>query len=136
MQCAGPRPGGRYLTAQKVASLDLSRFGLVVLSACETGLGHRAAGEGVIGLRRAFQTARAWSVISSLWSVPDESTRELVQSFYENPLLRGWRRAERLARPSSAMLNKTLIEHGDPLPSTWALRPERGLEVSGRRAYG
>jgi len=57
---------------------------LVVLSACETALGKEVAGEGILGLTRAFQYAGARSVLASLWSVADESTAELMRRFYGN----------------------------------------------------
>lgn len=55
---------------------------LVTLSSCETGLGRDAAGEGLIGLTRAFQYAGARSVLASLWAVSDRSTAELMRRFY------------------------------------------------------
>lgn len=72
------------LTAMEVLALPLSGTQLVVLSACETGVGEIHAGEGVYGLRRSFQEAGVKSVVNSLWPVSDEGTRRLMTSFYEN----------------------------------------------------
>jgi CHAT domain-containing protein len=72
------------LTALEVAELDLGRCELAVLSACETGLGETAGGEGLLGLQRAFQAAGARAVVASLWQVPDEATRALMTRFYAN----------------------------------------------------
>ena len=70
------------LTAAEVSNLDLSGTKLVVLSACETGLGKIEGSEGTFGLKRGFKLAGVEQMIVSLWSVPDKETMELMTLFY------------------------------------------------------
>jgi CHAT domain-containing protein len=106
-----PTPIGHddgILTALEVAELDLSGVELAVLSACETGLGEVAGGEGLLGLQRAFQVAGAHSVVASLWKVGDEPTRLLMARFYENLWRKGQRPAQALREAQLSMLGGDL----------------------------
>ncbi len=82
----GNRQGDGFLATNEVFNLKLGAP-LVMLSACETGLGAETRGEGVMGLTRAFMYAGAPTVGVSLWSVSDNSTAQLMTDFYKNMLL-------------------------------------------------
>lgn len=81
---AGENEDGYFHTLEILATPTRSR--LVVMSACETALGKVSRGEGVVGLSRAFLASGAGSVVASLWAVSDESTAELMKTFYDRML--------------------------------------------------
>jgi CHAT domain-containing protein len=74
------------LMTQEIATLDLSAAEWVVLSACDTGIGPIEAGEGVQGLRRAFEMAGAGTLVMSLWGMEDQATRDWMQQLYRSRL--------------------------------------------------
>lgn len=82
-----PEDEDGVLTAQEVTQLDLRKTRLVVMSACETGLGDIKGSEGVYGLHRAFKMAGAGFLIMSLWQVPDAETEEFMTTSYRKLLL-------------------------------------------------
>jgi CHAT domain-containing protein len=77
-------PGRGILTGESLIDLDLSSLELAVLSACETGLGDVAGGEGTFGLQRGFHMAGTRNVVASLWKIPDQATAALMAVFYKN----------------------------------------------------
>jgi CHAT domain-containing protein len=121
-----PEAEDGLLTAEDVSGLDLLSTELVVLSACESGLGAVQVGEGVFGLRRAFVLAGAKTLIMSLWKVPDRQTQELMEEFYRR-ILAGQSRADALREAQLALKSRypdpfywgAFICQGDPAP----LRP-------------
>jgi tetratricopeptide (TPR) repeat protein len=102
----------RWMTVQDIYDLDL-RASLVMLSACETGLGHDAGGDDMVGLVRGFLYAGASSLIVSLWSVDDESMTKLTTRFYTY-WLAGQSKAQALRSAQLALLET--YEH----PFYWA----------------
>lgn len=102
-----PEPGqdDGILTADEIATLGLDDAQLVVLSACETGLGEVAAGEGLLGVQRAFQVAGADATVASLWQVGDVATKLLMQRFYRNLWMEKMTRLDALREAQLHLLN-------------------------------
>jgi CHAT domain-containing protein/Tfp pilus assembly protein PilF len=116
------------LTALEVSGLDLRGTELVTLSACETGLGELVTGEGVLGLRRAFAEAGAQALVLSLWKIPDEETRVLMEAFYRQVVdYPDVDKAEALRRAQLQMIAKQKNSQAGIDPRTWA-----AFIVSGR----
>ena len=106
------------LTAYEASQLNLQGTELVVLSACETGLGEQSNSEGVFGLRRALQEAGAGAVMMSMWSVPDQETQELMALFYAK-WLTGLDKPEALRQAQLAEREVVRKRYGRDLPYYW-----------------
>ncbi len=119
-----PNEQGRVrglITAEEIASFDLSQCELAVLSACDTNVGVRRAGQGVASLQKALHMAGARSVITSLWKVPDEATKELMVDFYRRLWVEKKPKHQALWEAKMRLRN-TVDEQGRPLYATrdWA----------------
>ena len=110
-------PEGRedgILTAYEISQMNLSNTELVVLSACETGLGDIQGNEGVYGLQRAFKIAGVKYLIMSLWQVPDKQTSLLMITFYKKWLV------EKMTIPNAFHAAQKQLRDGGLEPYYWA----------------
>ncbi len=119
---AGGNHGGAQsiLTAQQIASLDLSGVDWAVLSACNTGNGELRDGEGVLGLQRAFRVAGARSVIMTLWPVDDEVTRQFMHELYSQRLGRRATTADAVWNSARTLLVERRTAGKSTHPWYWA----------------
>ncbi len=117
---AGPDEEDGILTAEEIATFDLSGVRWAVLSACETGLGTIRAGEGILGLRRAFQIAGARTLITSLWAVGDQATREWMNILYEGRFLNGMDTMESVRAADLSVLRRLRQDGESVHPFYWA----------------
>lgn len=106
------------LTAFEASQLNLEGTELVVLSACETGLGKELNSDGVFGLRRGLQEAGADAVMMSMWSVPDKETQELMALFYAK-WLGGMEKPEALRQAQLEERETVRQRYGKDLPFYW-----------------
>ena len=105
------------LTGAEVLAIDLRGTDLIVLSACQSGTGVTSYGQSPADLRHAFHLAGARAVVSSLWSVEDEATRELMVSFMTGYGRPGTNKADALVEAQRTMINKLrqgLDHHAHP----------------------
>jgi CHAT domain-containing protein len=107
------------LTGVEVSGLNLSGTRLVVLSACQTGLGDIRQGEGVMGLRRAFLLAGARRVLATLWMIPDRETNQVMSDFIVR-WKAGTPAVDALREAQLAMISQLRHSHGHAHPFYWA----------------
>jgi CHAT domain-containing protein len=107
------------VTAEKVLGLRLRGTDMVVLSACETGLGKVMLGEGVFGLGRAFTQAGAKSLVMSMWKVPDLETKELMIEFYRNIMSGSMNRCKGLRLAALKQMKIVEARYGHTNPLYW-----------------
>jgi CHAT domain-containing protein/tetratricopeptide (TPR) repeat protein len=107
------------LTGMEIVDADLSGCELVVLGACDTGLGRVVTGQGVAGLRQAFHIAGAKRVIASLWKVSDQQTAELMQAFWAHKA-NGLNSCDALRQAKIDWIDQRRKQGIEPHPNYWA----------------
>jgi CHAT domain-containing protein len=117
---AKPGQEDGILTAEEIAALDLSGVEWAVLSACDTGVGQILPGEGVLGMRRAFEIAGAGTTILSLWPVDDEAARDWMTRLYTGRLFHGLDTADAVKWASRAALENRRAKGESTKPFYWA----------------
>lgn len=117
---AKPDEDDGILTAEEIAALDLSGVEWAVLSACDTGRGEIRTGEGVFGLRRAFQVAGARTLIMSLWAVGDHPTRRWMRALYAGRLQKGLSTPDAVRSASLEVLQEQRKKRESTHPFSWA----------------
>jgi CHAT domain-containing protein len=116
---AKPDETDGILTAEEIAGINLEGVDWAVLSACDTGVGEIKVGEGVFGLRRAFQVAGAKTVIMSLWPVEDKTTEQWMETLYREHFLNGRDTGESVRAASLQILNQRRAKHQSTHPFYW-----------------
>jgi len=119
LRFGGTERSDGIVTAEKILSLKLRGTDMVVLSACDTGLGEVKAGEGVYGLRRAFTQAGTRSLVMSMWQVPDQETKELMVEFYKNIRSGKMNRCQALRQAALKQLKTVRARYGNANPFFW-----------------
>ncbi len=121
---------GTTLTPLLVSQIDFSNCEVITIAACESRMGPNAAGEGLLGMQRAFEVAGANSTVASLWTVDKQVTRSIMARFYEGLLREGHKPALALRTAQLAALKNDLGEFGSTsAPKYWAAWVVSGTNV-------
>ncbi len=125
------QPRDQFLRVHDIAGLELAAE-IAVLSACETGLGEKIRGEGLVGLPQAFLGAGASSVLVSLWGIDDEATMILMRHFYTNLVENGPAEALQMAQRIMSQSERWRAPYywaGFRFMGDWRVRPGRAMAV-------
>lgn len=121
------------VTAKEISVMDLRGLQLLVLSACQTGLG-KVTGDGVFGLQRGFKKAGAQSLLMSLWKVDDKATRLLMTLFYHN-LVQGMSKHEALSRAQHDLRNMDVEDDNHRKRRAISSRAKRAKRAGPKKLY-